>query len=104
MRTTFNVALVLALLHAADDAFLHRQPGVELSTHAPAAGLVAVLAAAGFVLFGRLRPGLQAALALSYGSLALTNGALHVIHLSRDGASGSDLSGLLAVAAGGALI
>ena len=103
MRTTFNIALAVALLHALDDALLHRQPSVDVSTHALDAGRAVLFAAADFVLFGRLRHGLQGAVAITYGALALTNGAMHAKHVVDSGASASDVTGLLALGAGAAL-
>jgi uncharacterized protein len=96
----FTAALALALVHAFDDAFVHRGPGLGLGQHA-LAGLIALCAGiAGAVAFPSLRPGLRAALAFSFGGLALVNGMLHVIHVERYGAAGSDVTGLLAVAGG----
>ena len=96
----FSAALALALVHALDDAFVHRGPGLGLGQHA-LAGLIAIGAGtAGVVAFPSLRPGLRAALAFSYGGLALVNGMLHLIHVERYGAAGSDVTGVLAVVAG----
>jgi hypothetical protein len=100
----FSVALALALVHALDDAFVHRGPGLGLGQHA-LAGLIAIAAGvAGVLSYPSLRPGLRAALAFSYGSLALVNGTLHLIHVERHGAAGSDVTGVLAVAAGVVLL
>jgi hypothetical protein len=96
----FNVVLGLALLHALDDAFVHRGPGLGLGQHA-LAGLIAIGAGiAGAVAYPSLRAGLRAALAFSFGGIALVNGMLHLIHLERYGAAGSDVTGVLAVAGG----
>jgi hypothetical protein len=96
----FTVALALALVHAFDDAFVHRGPGLGLGQHA-LAGLIAIGAGiAGVVAFPALRAGLRAALAFSFGGLALVNGMLHVIHVQQHGAAGSDVTGFLAVAGG----
>ena len=66
--------LALALVHALDDAFVHRGPGLGLGQHA-LAGLIAIVAGvAGVLAFPSLRPGLRAALAFSFGGLALVNG------------------------------
>jgi uncharacterized protein len=100
----FTAAVALALVHALDDAFVHRGPGLGLGQHA-LAGLIALAAGVGAVLvFPSLRPGLRAALALSFGGLALVNGMLHVIHVARHGAGGSDVTGVLAVAGGAVLV
>jgi uncharacterized protein len=100
----FTGALALALVHALDDAFVHRGPGLGLGQHA-LAGLIAVAASvAGVLAFPSLRPGLRAAIAFSFGGLAIVNGALHVIHVAKYGAGGSDVTGTLAVAAGVVLV
>jgi hypothetical protein len=100
----FRVAAGLALVHALDDAFVHRGPGLGLGQHALAGGVALVGAVAAMVAFPRLRAGWRAALAFSFGGLALVNGMLHVIHISRYGASGGDLTGALAALAGAVLV
>jgi uncharacterized protein len=55
-------------------------------------------------VFPSLRPGLRAALAFAFGGLACVNGMLHVFHIGEDGPAGSDVTGVLAVAAGAVLI
>lgn len=100
----FRVATALVLLHALDDALLNRQPGVPASQHA-IAGLISLGTGIGaMVVFPRLRPGLRAAISLVCGVLATVNGALHVKHVSVDGAAASDYTGVLAVLAGVVLI
>ncbi len=100
----FTAATALALVHALDDAFVHRGEGLGMGQHA-LAGLIAVAAAvAGIVAFPRLRPGLRAALAFSFGVLATVNGALHVIHAEQHGVADGDVTGILAAAAGVALV
>ena len=96
----FVAATLVALLHALDDAFLNRQPGVPLGQHALAALISVAAAAAAIVAFPRSRPGVRAAIALVFGVLALVNGALHLVHVTDVETSGSDVTGLLAVAAG----
>ena len=100
----FTLATAGALLHALDDAFLGRQPGVPWDQHALAA-LVSVLAAgAAIAAFRRVRPGIRAAVAFSFGLLALVNGILHVVHIANDGPEASDVTGVLAVVAGIVLV
>jgi pimeloyl-ACP methyl ester carboxylesterase len=100
----FTAATVLALVHALDDAFVHRGEGLGMGQHA-LAGLIAVAtAAAAIIAFPRLRPGLRAALAFSFGVLALVNGTLHVIHAEQHGVAGGDSTGFLAAAAGVGLV
>src|SRR5918999_1554062 len=100
----FWVATALALLHALDDAFLGRQPGVGLDQHALAAAIALAAGAAAMAAFSRLRPGFRAAISLLFGVLAIVNGALHVAHISVDGAAASDYTGVLALAAGVVLV
>jgi hypothetical protein len=95
----FSGATALALLHALDDAFLHRQPGVGVGQHALAAGLALVLGLGAIYVFPYTRPGLRSAIALVFGALAIVNGVLHVKHIAGQGAAASDLTGVLAAAA-----
>ena len=100
----FTAATAVALVHALDDAYVHRGAGLGIGQHA-LAGLIAVAAAAaGMLAFPRLRPGLRAALAFSFGALAIVNGTLHVVHAERHGAAGGDITGILAAAAGVGLV
>jgi uncharacterized protein len=100
----FAAAVALALVHALDDAFVHRGPGLGLGQHA-FAGFIAVAAGIAAVLaFPSLRAGLRSALALSFGGLALVNGTMHAVHVGEHGAAGADVTGMLAVAAGVVLL
>lgn len=98
-RVVFTAATAIALVHALDDAFLHRQPGVGLSQHALAALIAAAAAIGAIWAFPRMGPALRAATAFSFGVLAAVNGAMHVQHVRVDGMAGSDLSGVTAAAA-----
>jgi len=100
----FGVATLVLVVHAIDDAFVHRGPGLGLGQHALAGAISIVLAAAGIAVFPSLRPGLRAVLAFAFGAVACVNGMLHVIHIGEDGPAGSDVTGVLAVAAGAVLV
>ena len=100
----FSGATAIALVHALDDAFLNRQPGVGADEHTLAALMALTIGLAGVIAFPHLRPGLRAGLALVFGILALVNGALHIAHIGVEGVAESDLSGGLAAAAGLVLI
>ena len=100
----FRIATAAALLHALDDAFLNRQPGLGFGQHALAAAISLAAGIGAIVGFPRLRPGFRAAIALVFGAFAIVNGALHVRHISLDGAAGSDYTGVLALAAGIVLV
>jgi fermentation-respiration switch protein FrsA (DUF1100 family) len=100
----FAAATLLALVHAIDDAFVHRGPGLGLGQHALAGAISIVAAAAAIAVFPSLRPGLRAALAFAFGGLACVNGMLHVLHIGEDGPVGSDATGVLALVAGAVLV
>jgi uncharacterized protein len=100
----FAGATAVALVHALDDAVFHRQPGVGPGQHSVAAALSLALGLGAIYLFPSARPGLRSAIALLFGALATVNGMLHVKHIAGSGAAASDLSGVLAVAAGAVLV
>ena len=64
----FGGAVAISLVHALDDAFLHREPGVGLGQHAFAAALALVLGLAAVAAFPSARPALRSALALFLGA------------------------------------
>ncbi len=98
------VATALALVHAVDEALVHRERGVGVGQHALAALAALAVGLAGVAAFPLLRPGLRAAVALVFGVLALVNGGLHVLHAITQGPAGSDWTGFLAAAAGAVLL
>jgi fermentation-respiration switch protein FrsA (DUF1100 family) len=100
----FGGATVVGVCHAVDDAVLHRQPAVPVSQHLLALAVTVALCTAAVLSFPRLRPGARAGLALTFGALALTNGATHVLHVAVAGPSRSDVTGVLAALAGLALL
>jgi dienelactone hydrolase len=100
----FSGATAVALLHAVDDAFLHRQPGVGLGQHALAAVLAVVFGLGAIYVFPHARPAARSAIAFLFGALAIVNGMLHVKHIAEQGAAASDLTGALAAAAGVVLV
>jgi fermentation-respiration switch protein FrsA (DUF1100 family) len=102
--TTFRGATAVALLHALDDAFVNRQPGVDVDQHALAAAISLAAGVSAIVAFPRLRPGFRAGISLVFGVFAIVNGALHVRHIVLDDAAASDYTGVLAVAAGVVLV
>jgi uncharacterized protein len=100
----FTGATIVGLFHAVDDAVLHRQPGVPITQHLWALAAVAVIAGPAVVLFRRMPTGVRAAMALIFGAVTLTNGAMHVIHIAVDQAASSDGTGSVAAVAGAVLI
>ena len=100
----FGGATAAAVVHAFDDAFLNRQPGVPWNQHWFAALISVLVGAAAVAAFPFLRPGLRVALASVFGLLAGANGVLHAIHVTKAGPAGSDVTGLLALVAGVLLV
>jgi hypothetical protein len=100
----FRIATAAVALHALDDAFVHRGPGLGVGQHALAGAIAVAAAVAGALAFPSLRPGLRAALAFAFGGLACVNGILHAVHTAQYGPAGSDLTGVLAVAGGVVLL
>jgi uncharacterized protein len=100
----FAAAIAVALLHALDDAFGHREPGVGMGQHVLAAVVSLALGLGAIYAFPYLRPAARAALAFFFGALAIVNGALHLKHVNAEGMSGADLTGVLALAAGVVLV
>ena len=100
----FTVATGIGLVHAFDDALVHRQPGVPADQHLLA--LVVVVAAATLAIAGyrRMRTGVRAAVALAFGGVTLANGLMHVMHVSLGRVSASDVTGVLAAGAGATLV
>jgi len=95
---------VFALAHAFDDAFLLPGGGVPITQHALAAAIALVSTVLAIVKFDSLRPGLRAAIAFTFGALALPNGGRHLHHMLHDGTTANDVTGLLALAAGVVLV
>src|SRR5918995_537707 len=100
----FGGSIAVSLLHALDDAFLHRQPGVGLGQHGRAAALSFVLGLGAIYAFPSARPAARSALALFFGALATVNGMMHVKHIADQGATASDLTGAFAALAGLVLV
>ena len=55
-------------------------------------------------MFPGLRPGPRAGLAFAFGALGAVNGGMHLGHVTKHGAAGSDVTGVLAAAAAGVLL
>jgi dienelactone hydrolase len=96
----FRGAVGILLVHALDDAVVHRQPGVGLGQHAVAVLLAILTGGVAIAVFGRLRPGLRSAIAGALGVVALANGVMHVSHVRADTVAASDVTGVLAAVAG----
>jgi hypothetical protein len=100
----FSTAAVLALAHAVDDALLLPGAGVPLTRHGLALAIALAATVAAIVSFDRLRPGARAVTALTFGVLATANGGRHAHHVTHEATTANDVTGLLALAAGLALV
>jgi dienelactone hydrolase len=103
-RAVARIALAVVALHVLDDNFLQPNPGTSAGDHL-AGGLVplALLVAAG-VVYGRVRAGARAVIALLAGFFGILIGT-EAIHYTREvGPSGDDFTGLLSIPAGLVLI
>ena len=96
----FSAATAVALLHALDDAFLLPGPSVPVSQHALAAAIAVVLSVAAVLAFPRVRPGVRASIAFTFGALATVNGGRHAHHILTESATANDVTGALALVAG----
>ncbi|HEX8104271.1 MAG TPA: alpha/beta fold hydrolase [Solirubrobacteraceae bacterium] len=103
-RRAFAAALAVLLVHALDDAFVHRGAGVPPTRHLAAGLLAALVCGLAGAFAGRLRPGLQAALAAALGVPAVVNGAMHAVHAWSYGPEPADVTGLAALLGGVALL
>ena len=98
-------AFVAVAVHILDDNFFQPPPGTSAADHL-VSGLVpvAVLVAIGWA-YPRLRAGLRATIAVSFGALGIVIGAIEAAYYwSSEGLSGDDFTGLLAAAGGAVLV
>ena len=100
----FTVATAILVLHAAVDAFVAPEPGTEPADHLlrgfASIGLLALAA----IVFPRLRPGGRAAVAGTFGVLALEGAALAIADARAVGARGEDWTGFVLLPAGVVLL
>jgi dienelactone hydrolase len=99
-----RIALAVVALHVVDDSFMQPEPGTSAGDHV-VGGLVplAVLALAAWG-YPRLRAGLRATTALVLGGFGVIVGIEGAYTTVREGPSGDDFTGLLAIPAGVVLI
>jgi dienelactone hydrolase len=99
-----RLAAGLVALHVVDDNFLQPNPGTGASDHL-FAGLVPLALLVGAAsLYGRVRAGAQATIALVLGFFGVLFG-IEALHYTREvGPSGDDYTGLLSIPAGLVLV
>lgn len=103
-REVFAAAAAVVALHTITDAFIAREPGVELADHAVSGLVPLALLAAGVAGYALMRPGLRAVLALAVGFLAIEGFALVVADSRAVRMRVDDWTGLALAPAGLALI
>ena len=95
-----RIALGVIGLHVVDDNFLQPEPGTSAADHLVSGLVPLALIAAAVAVYGRLRAGLRATLALLFGFFGLLGGSEAVYYATSGGLSGDDYTGLLSIAAG----
>jgi dienelactone hydrolase len=97
-------SIAVVALHVADDNFLQPNPGTSAVDHLFGGAFLLGLLAAAAVLYGRVRPGARAAIALLAGFLGVLVGTEAVYYTREVGPSGDDYTGLLSIPAGFVLV
>src|SRR4051812_3666916 len=77
-RHTFVAAIAAIIVHIADAELVRPAAGTSAHDHLSAALIPILVAIAGCLVYGRLRPGLRAALAFVFGSVALVAACIAV--------------------------
>lgn len=96
-----GAAAIVTILYLLDAAVLHRESGTSIADNLPGAAALIGLLVAGALVYGGLRPGGRAVLAILLGVLAATFGSLHAVEIARRGeVRGGDIMGLLTLLAG----
>jgi dienelactone hydrolase len=99
-----RAASAVVALHVADDSFLQPNPGTAAADHLFGGLVPLALLAGAAVLYGRVRAGAQATIALVLGFLGVLFGT-EAVHYTREvGPSGDDFTGLLSIPAGLVLV
>ena len=101
----FRIATTVIAIAVADDAFVQPEPGTSAADHL-ASGLIPIAIALGAaVAYPRVRAGLRACIALTFGALALAAGVVDGVRaLALNTASGDDVTACLAALAGAVLV
>ena len=104
-RSLFLLGTALVALHVLDDTLLQPPAGTTAADHLVGALVPIALLAAAARVFGRVRAGWRAVLALSIGVFGIGIGAIEAgYYTTAVGPSGDDFTGLLAIPAGALLV
>jgi MYXO-CTERM domain-containing protein len=97
-------AITVVVVHVLDDNFMQPQPGTSAADHLVSGLVPLAFLTVGAAAYGRVRPGLRAAIALMLGYFGILVGT-EAFHYTRAvGPSGDDYSGLVSIPAGLLLI
>jgi pimeloyl-ACP methyl ester carboxylesterase len=93
--------MAVVLVHLFDDAIVDAPRGTSLGSNLATVAVPAAVAVVAAVGFTRLRPGVQAWVAATFGAIMTAVGALNIQHALRiGGTSGSDITGIAVCVAG----
>ena len=95
-----RIAIGLVALHVVDDRFLQPNPGTSAGDHLVGGLVPTALLVVGAVLYGRVRAGARATIALASGFFGVLAGTEAVYYTTEIGPSGDDYTGLLSLLAG----
>jgi uncharacterized protein len=99
-----RLALGVVGLHVIDDNFLQPEPGTSAFDHLVSGLVPLALVVGAAAVYGRLRAGFRAALALLFGFLGVLVGSEAAYYAQDVGVSGDDYTGFLSIAAGVVLL
>jgi dienelactone hydrolase len=95
-----RIAIGVVALHVLDDRFVQPNPGTSATDHLVGGLVPTALLVAGGALYGRVRAGVRAAIALGVGFFGVLAGIEAVYYTKEVGPSGDDYTGLLSLLAG----
>lgn len=98
------LAMAVLALHILVDAFLAPEPGTAWSDHILPATIPLGMIACAVVVYPRLRAGLRAVIALTFGLWMLAGAGVAIVDARNVGLRGDDWTGLLLLPAGLALL
>lgn len=99
-----RASFAVLALHFVDANFLQPRPGTSAGDHLTSGLLPAAILVAAGVIYPRLRAGVRASIAMTFGALGIAIGFPGAYYLLDGTASGAHYSGLLAIAAGAVLL
>jgi uncharacterized protein len=97
-------SIAVVALHVADDSFIQPNAGVSAGSHLFGGLVLLGLLGAAAALYGRVRPGMRATIALLAGFLGVLGATEAVYYAKETGASGDDYTGFLSIPAGVLLV